>query len=152
MLSKFRMFRGLSVNLISGRVIMYIKLVVCWSAAFPFPSRNCLRLPLRISSGGGVGNLTRPTSCFYTTVFSSRESQVLSTCSLITATGAQGAPWEHEPIVSPPPCRAKIPIVPSSLQIVELPRIAPVPRSEVFPLPQLRDPLIIYLECCTAGF
>ena len=55
------MFRGLSVNPISVRVIMYIKLVVSWCAAFSFPSRNYLVLSLRISSGGGGGggNLTR---------------------------------------------------------------------------------------------
>ena len=47
------MFRGLSVNPISVQVIMYIKLAVSWCATFPFPSRNCLWLPLRISSGGG---------------------------------------------------------------------------------------------------
>ena len=33
-------------------------LIGCWCAAF-FPTRNCLLLPLRISSGRGVGNLTR---------------------------------------------------------------------------------------------
>ena len=53
--SKFWMFCGLSVNPISVRLIMYIKLVVCWCAAFPFPSRKCLWLSLRTSSWGGWG-------------------------------------------------------------------------------------------------
>ena len=54
------MSRGLSVNPISVRVIMYITLVVSWCAAFLFPPRNCLLLPLRISSGGyGQFNKTR---------------------------------------------------------------------------------------------
>ena len=44
---------------ISGRVIMYIRVVVSWRAAFPFLPRNYLWLPLRIFSGGGGGDLTR---------------------------------------------------------------------------------------------
>ena len=52
----FWMFRGLPINPISGQVIMCVwKLVVCWCAACLFPSRNCLWLPLRISSGGRGG-------------------------------------------------------------------------------------------------
>ena len=45
---------------ISARVIMYIRLVVSWCAAFPFPPRNCLLLPLRISSGGRCGQFNKP--------------------------------------------------------------------------------------------
>ena len=36
-----------------------------WCAAFPFPPRNCLLLPLRISSGVCVGNLTRTRSSLH---------------------------------------------------------------------------------------
>ena len=37
----------------------YIFSIGSWCAALPFPPRNCLLLPLGISSGGCVGNLTR---------------------------------------------------------------------------------------------
>ena len=41
---------------VSGRVIVYIKFVVCWCATFPLLPHNCLWLPLKVSSreGGAI--------------------------------------------------------------------------------------------------